>query len=91
LSQKVARWVGAHGLETSAKKLRKHASIMASPTENPKTKRKKFSISTKRLAESTDGLNSSPAQSAGKIWRCKALQKSSVRGTCRVHEKTGTT
>jgi len=48
-------------------------------TLNPK--RKSFlSILSRRFAESGDGLNSSLAQSAGELWRCKALQKSDARG-----------
>jgi len=38
-------------------------------TPNPKRKTF-FSISTRRLAESVDGLDSSLAQSAGELWSC---------------------
>ena len=41
------------------------------PTENEKCF---FSILTTRLAESTDGLDSSVAQPPGELWDCKALQ-----------------
>jgi len=48
--------------------MRKHALIVTLPAENPKSKAKKiFSISTRRLAESVEGLNSALAQSAGSI------------------------
>jgi len=43
--------------------------------ENPKSEAKKFfSISTRRLAESAEGLNSSVAQSADELQHCKGLQ-----------------
>jgi len=40
---------------------------MTLPPENPKRK-KMFSISTRRLAESVDHLNGSLDQSAGELW-----------------------
>jgi len=41
-------------------KRQKHAPIMASPTENPKSKtKKKISTYTRRFAESVEGLNTS--------------------------------
>jgi len=52
-------------------------SLLWRPTQRtPNTKLKFcFSISTRRLAESVDGLNSSLGQLAGELWRCKTLQK----------------
>jgi len=40
----------------------------------PKAKNVFFSMSTRRLAESVDGLDSSLAQSPGELWDCNALQ-----------------
>jgi len=72
----MAHWFGAQGQVKFAKRSRKYTVIVTSSAENhtPKTKTF-FSISTRRLAESVDGLNSSLAQSTGELWRCKALQK----------------
>jgi len=42
--------------------------LVASPQRTPNPKRKYFSISTRRLAESVEGYNSSLAQSAGELW-----------------------
>jgi len=39
-----------------------------------------FSISTRRLAESVEGLNSSLARLSGELWDCKSLQKRGFRG-----------
>jgi len=72
----VACWVGAQSQVNLARTSRKHAPIMMLPTENIKPKTKLFfSISSRRFAESVDGLNSSLAQSAGELWRCKAWTK----------------
>jgi len=51
--------------------------LVAFPPENPKPKTKNvfFSISTRRLAESAEGLNSSLAQSPGELQDCKSLEK----------------
>jgi len=60
----MGQWVGAQGQP----KFPKHALIVMSPPENPtKTKKCFFSISTTRLAESVEGLNSSLAQSPGEL------------------------
>jgi len=54
----------------------KHALIVTSPPENPHRKRKKFFfVSTRRLSEYVEGLNSSLAQSPGELQDCKVLQK----------------
>jgi len=43
--------------------------IMMSPTNKPKCKTEKcFLIESRRLPESVEGWNSSPAQSAGELW-----------------------
>ena len=51
--------------------------LAAVPPANPKPKRKIvfFSISSKRLAESEDGLDSSLTQSGGELQRCKPAPK----------------
>jgi len=68
----MTRWVGAQDQVTSATKARKHASIVTSPTQNPKPKTKIFFLKyTRRLADSVDGLNSSLAPSFGELWSCK--------------------
>jgi len=75
LNQKMSHWIGAHGRVKVAKK-RKNTPIVTSHQRclNPKRK-KNFSISTTRLAESVEeGLNSSITQSAGELMRCKAVQ-----------------
>jgi len=55
--------------------MQKHPHLWYVP-ENPKPKTKKcFSIPTRRLAESEDGLNSFLAQSAGELQRCKPSPK----------------
>jgi len=54
----------------------KNASTCDDPHREPKPKTKVFfSILTRRLAESVDGLNSSLAESVGELWRCKPGQK----------------
>ena len=46
-----------------------------SPTKNlePKTK-KFFSLQMRRLTESFEGMNSSPAQLTGELWSCKVAR-----------------
>jgi len=67
LSQKNGPWVGAQGRPKVAKKRQYQSHLWRSPPENPKPKTKKifFSISTRRHAESVEGLNSSLALAAG--------------------------
>jgi len=78
----MAHWIGAQGQVKLAKKTQEYPHLWRYPQRTPNPKRKTFfSISTTRLAESVDGLNSSLAQSAGELWRCKALPKSGRRGT----------
>ena len=61
----MAQWVGAQGQI----KVAKNTPACGVPLENTPTKMKKilFSISTARLAESVEGLNSSLAQSPGRL------------------------
>ena len=68
LGQKKAKLVGVPGARLTRPKAQKHHHIMTSlqKTLNPKQKNF-FSISTRRLAESAEGLNSSVAQSAGEL------------------------
>ena len=54
---------------------------MTSPPENPHRKRKTFfSMSTRRLAESVKGLNSSLALAAGDLWPKKGRPNTVVKG-----------
>jgi len=46
---------------------------MTQKSQDPKPK-KLFSLHTRRLAKSFDGLNSSPAQSPNKLWSCKVAK-----------------
>jgi len=64
-SKEIAYWVDARSQVTSAKNARKHALIMTSHTDHKPKRKTYFSISTRRLAVSVGGLNSSPAQSSG--------------------------
>jgi len=74
LSQKVGQ-LGCHQCQvTSAIKSWRHANIMTSPPENSKPKTNFFKIWTTILAESVGCLNSSLAQSAGKLWSCKSCK-----------------
>jgi len=58
----MGQWFGVQGRP----KFPKHALIVTSPPENPAPKAKNFfSISTRRLAESVEGLNRSLAQLPG--------------------------
>ena len=64
----MAQWLGAQGQA----KVAKNTPTCGVPIENEKVF---FSISTTRLAESVEGLNSSLAQSPGELQDCKALQE----------------
>jgi len=48
---------------------------MTSPTKKTKPKPYIFSLRTRRLAVSFEGLNSSLAQSTGELWSCKVARK----------------
>ena len=71
-----------------AKKIQNTPTCGSSPSE-PQTENKKcfFFISSRRLAESVDGLDSSQAQSAGELWifkgRVKKVARAGLKGsTC---------
>jgi len=55
---------------------------VTSPPQNAKKETKKifFSISTRRLAESVEGLNSSLALAAGDFWPIKGRSIAAVKG-----------
>ena len=59
--------VGAQGQVKVAKKMIKHSHLWRSPQQTPKQKLF-FSMSTRRLAESLEGLNSSVALADGDLW-----------------------
>ena len=66
----MAQWVGVQGQVKVAKKSKN------TPTCNkPQNKNRFFSISSRRLAESKYGLDSSLAQSSGELQRCKLVPK----------------
>jgi len=59
-----------------SQKKQKHPHLQRSPQRTPNRKRKPFfSISSRKLAESEDGLDSSLAQSGGELQRCKLAPK----------------
>jgi len=62
----MAQWVGAQGRPKMAKKS-KNTPTCGGPPREPQTENEKifFSNSTRRLAESVEGLNSSLALAAG--------------------------
>jgi len=62
-------WIRAQGQAKVAKKMQKHAHLWRSPQRTPNQKQKKFfSMSTRRLGESVEGLNSSLALAASNLW-----------------------
>jgi len=64
----MACWIGAQSQVNSAKN-GKTPPLVTSPTDNHKAKTEFFfSIGTKRLPESVEGLNSSLALAAGEFW-----------------------
>jgi len=68
----MAQWVGAQGQV----KVARNTPTCGVPSENPPPKTKNFfSISTTRLAESAERLNSSLAESPGELQDCKALHE----------------
>jgi len=65
----LAHWIGVKGWVTLAKNIAKTPPFVTSPQKAPHPKRKTFfSVSTRTLAESVEGLKSSVAQSAGELW-----------------------
>jgi len=64
----MAQWLGVQGQVKVAKKMQKHLDLWHCPQRMPNRKQNTFfSISTRRLAESVEGLNSSLALAAGKL------------------------
>jgi len=51
--------------------------FVTSPHKNPKPKTEFFSVETRRLAESVDGLNTSLALAAGDLWPAPSLKVAS--------------
>jgi len=78
----MAQWVVVQSQVKVAKKS-KNAPTCSSPPANPKPKTKIvfFSISSRRRAESEDGLDSSLAQSGGELQRCKLAPNLGGHGT----------
>jgi len=66
--------VGPQSQVYLAKKARKCAPIMTSPTENPKPETQTFFKLNRRLPEFVQGSNSSLAQFVGELWSCKVAE-----------------
>ena len=71
----MAQWIVVQGQVKVAKKKQKYHHLQRSPQRTPKWKSFFFSISSRRLAESEDGLDNSLAQSGGKLQRCTLAPK----------------
>jgi len=72
----MADWDGAQGQAKMAKITQKHPYLWRSPQKTSNPKRKTFFLmSTRRLAESIEGLNSSLALVAGDLWPKKDVPK----------------
>jgi len=85
LSPKIGPLGRRPGPGREAKITQKHLLVTFSPEKlKPQTKNFFFSMSTTRLAESAEGLNSSLAQSPGSYRIAKLCKKSDTRGTERV-------
>jgi len=66
--ERIGQWVGAQGQAKVAKKMQKHPHLWRYPQRTPNQKRKIFfSMSTRRLAESVECLNSSLGLAAGDL------------------------
>jgi len=65
------------GPDKGGQKKRKNTPTCSGPPSEPQTENENrfFSISSRRLAESEDGLDSSLAQSGGELQRCKLAPK----------------
>jgi len=66
----MAQWVVVQGQVKVVKKSKNNPTCSGLPSK-PQTENLFFSISSRRLAESEDGLDSSLAQSGGELQRCK--------------------
>ena len=72
----MGQWVGAQGRPKCGQNFQNMPSLWHHLQKTPpKTKRVFFSISSRRLAESVDGLDSSLAQLGGKLQHCKLAPK----------------
>jgi len=88
------KWVNGLGPRAGQKwpKFPKPAFIVTSPAEKPHTENEKrfFSMSTRRLAESIEGLNSSLAVAAGDLWPKKGRSIAAVKGIILQVKRIGT-
>ena len=77
----MGQWVGAEG-QPKVAKISKTCLLcdVTSRKPPPKTKNVFFSMSTKRLAESVEGLKSSLAVAAGDLWPKKGRPIAAVKG-----------
>jgi len=77
----MGQWIGAQGQVQVAKNLKTcpHCDVTS---RKPQTENKKrfFSMSTRRLAESVEGLNSSLALAAGDLWPKKRRPIAAIKG-----------
>jgi len=64
----MGQWIGAQGQVKVAKKMQKLPICDVSPSKRQTKNKFFFSMSTRRLAESVGGLNSSLALAAGNLW-----------------------
>ena len=73
----MAQWSGVQGQVKVAKKSKITPTCSGPPSEPQTENENRFfvSISSRRLAESEDGLDSSLAQSGGELQRCKLAPK----------------
>ena len=77
----MGQWVGAQGRTKVTKISKTCALIVTSPPENLHRKQKTFFfMSTRKLAESVEGLNSSLALAAGDLWPKKGRPIVVVKG-----------
>jgi len=77
----MGQWVKAQGQVKVAKKMQKHPHLWRSLQQMPNQKQKIFfSMSTRTLAESIEGLNSSLALAAGDLWSKNGRPIAVVKG-----------
>ena len=84
----MGQWVGAQGWPKVAKisKTCPHCDV-TSRKPPPKMKNVFFSISTRRLAETVEGLDNSLALAAGDLWPKKGWPIAVVKGLMTTHLK----
>jgi len=88
----MGQWVGGQGQVKVAKKCKNTSTCDVPPSKRQTKNKFFFSLSTRGLAESVEGLNSSVAQAAGDLWpkKCEPLYwlarslKSSANWICQV-------